>query len=259
MQIPPITNHQYGHFATMGINETAVHQATGDAGSQGSGYVGEQRFQNRGRVDWIMLLTGCALVYFSGKILFNQFTRGVNGLEMPLWTASVEMQAKHLLFAIQFSQHEQDQLRKDFEVVRQTNPFVNFFEWVRSQRSEFCSGRKYSPDYVLNVLVSSLRSNESTQLANLARTLQQSMRRQTGDSLQRVDDFVEQLQSTGLLFQAMRGTGPTNAFAPSYQPAPGFIPPVGHTQGGAEQSDLSSALEVKSGVAHSSTPFDDAK
>lgn len=259
MQIPPITNHQYGHFSTMGINETAAQQAAGDAGSQNFGAFGGQPFQGKGRVDWIMLLTGCALVYFSGKILFNQMTRGVEGLEMPLWTASVEMQAKHLLFAVQFSQHEQEQLKKDFEVVRQANPFTNFFEWVRSRRPEFCAGRKYSPDYVLNSLISALRSNDSTQLASLARTLQQAMRQQNGDSLQRVDDFVERLQATGYMFQSMRGAAPVNAFLPSPHSAANFMPPAEPPQGGAERSDLSSALEAKSGEAHSSTPFGDAK
>lgn len=259
MQIPPFTNHQYGHFSTMGLNETAAQQAAADAGSQKFGGFGGQAFQGRSGVDWIMLLTGCALVYFSGKILFNQFTRGVNGLEMPLWTASIDMQAKHLLFAVQFDQQEQDQLKKDFEVVRQTNPFVNFFEWVRSRRPEFCCGRKYTPDYVLNILVSSLRSNDSAQLAGLARTLQQSMNQRKGDSLQRVDDFVERLQTTGVMFQSLRGAGPTSAFTPSHQPASAFMPPAGHTQGGAEQSDINSALEAKSGEAHSSTPFGEAK
>lgn len=259
MQIPPITNHQYGHFSTMGINETAAQQAAGDAGSQKFGSFGSQAFQGRGGVDWLMLLTGCALVYFSGKILFNQFTRGVNGLELPLWTASIEMQAKHLLFAVQFDQQEQDQLKRDFEVVRQTNPFANFFEWVRTRRPDFCCGRKYHPDYVLNALVSSLRSNDSAQLAGLARTLQQSVSRRKGDSFQRVDDFVEQLQATGFMFQSLRGAGPTSAFTPSYQPAPTFVPPADHTQGGGEQSDLTRALDSKSGEAHSSTPFEDAK
>ena len=259
MQIPPMQNPQYGHFSTMGINETAAQQAAGDAGAQRFGGFGAQSFQSRGGVDWLMLLTGCALVYFSGKILFSQLTRGVNGLEMPLWTASVEMQAKHLLFAVQFNQQEQDQLKKDFEVVRQTNPFTNFFEWVRSRRPEFCCGRKYSPDYVLHTLISSLCSNDSTQLASLVRTLQQSMRRQAGDPLQRVDEFVEQLQSTGYMYQALRGAAPTGTFYPNYQPSPAFVPPVGRTQGGAEQSDLNTALEAKTGEAHSSTPFDEAK
>jgi hypothetical protein len=259
MQIPPITNHQYGHFSTMGINETAAQQAAGDASSQSFWGSGGQSFQNRGRVDWIMLLTGCVLVYFSGKILFTQFTRGVNGLEMPLWTASVDMQAKHLLFAVQFNRHEQDQLKKDFEAARQTNPLTNFFEWVRTCRPEFCSGRKYNSEYVMSVLISSLCSSDSTQLASLARALQQSMKQQTGDPLQRVDEFVERLQATGYLLQTMRSPGPINTFAHNYQIAPTFVPPVKHTQGGAERSDLNSALEVKNGEVHSSTPFDDTK
>ncbi|KPI89580.1 hypothetical protein ABL78_1348 [Leptomonas seymouri] len=259
MQIPPIAEHHYGHFSTMGINETAAHQAAGDARSQDFGNFGGQNVQGRGKVDWMMLFTGCALVYFSGKIFFNQFTRGVNGLEMPLWTASVEIQAKHLVFAIQFNRDEQDQLKKEFEAFRQTNPFVNFFEWLRSRRPEFCSGRKYNADYVLNALVSSLRSNDNVQLASLVRTLQQSMNQQTGDSLQRVDNFVERLQSTGHLLQAMHGTGPTNASAPSFQPMPELMPSLEHTQGRAEKSDLNCALEAKSGEAHSSIPFYDMK
>ncbi|GET88307.1 hypothetical protein, conserved [Leishmania tarentolae] len=259
MQIPEMTHHEYGHFSTMGINASAAAQAARSAGVQGYSGFGGSPFQNRGRVDWLFLLTGCTLVYFSGKILFRQFTRGVNGLELPLWTASAELQAKHILFAVQFQQSEQDQMRKDFEAVRQTNPFVDFFEWVRSRRPEFCCGRKYGADYVMNALISCLRSSDGTQLATLARTLQQSMIRKSGDSLQRVDDFVEQLQSAGYVLQGIRGVGSSSVYTPEHLPQPMYTTPREVSQCGPQVSDLSNALDVENGQTHSSTPFSEAK
>lgn len=259
MQIPEMTHHEYGHFSTTGINASAAHQAARSAGVEGYPGFGGGAFQNRGRVDWLLLLTGCTLVYLSFKILFRQFTRGVNGLELPLWTASIELQAKHILFAVQFQQSEQDQIKKDFEAVRQTNPFVDFFEWVRSRRPEFCCGRKYGADYVMHTLVSCLRSGDGTQLATLARTLQQSMTRKNGDSLQRVDDFVEQLQSAGYLFQGIRGVGSSGVHTPEHSPQPIYTPLREVSQCGVQESDLINALDVKNGEAHSSTPFREAK
>lgn len=259
MQIPPLSSYEYGHFSTMGLNATAAKAAT-DARAQGGAGFGGAAFPSRQGTDWLMLLTGCALVYFSGKILFRQFTRGVNGLEMPLWTASVEQQAKHLLFAVQFEQSEQDQLKREFEAVRQTNPFVDFFEWVRSRRPEFCCGRKYAPDYVVHALVSALRSSDGTQLASLARTLQSSLSRKNGDAMQRVDDFVDQLHSAGSLFQGLRGFGASNAYFPDQPLRPAYAPSLQSSQAGsALESDISGALDVKSGEAHSSTPFSEAK
>ncbi|CAM67804.1 conserved hypothetical protein [Leishmania infantum JPCM5] len=259
MPIPEMTHHEYGHFSTMGINASAAQQAARSAGVQGYPGFGGGAFQNRGRVDWLFLLTGCTMVYLSGKILFRQFTRGVNGLELPLWTASVELQAKHILFAVQFQQSEQEQMKKDFEAVRQTNPFVDFFEWVRSRRPEFCSGRKYGADYVMHTLVSCLRGSDGTQLATLARTLQQSMTRRNGDSLQRVDDFVEQLQSAGYLFHGIRGVGSSGMYTPEPLPQPIYTPFREVSQCGAQESDLINTLDVKNGEAHSSTPFSEAK
>ncbi|KAG5479781.1 hypothetical protein LSCM4_05789 [Leishmania orientalis] len=259
VQIPEATAHEYGHFSRMGINASAAQQAASNARAQGLSGFGGVPFQNRGGVDWLMLLTGCMLVYFSGKIFFRQFARGVNGLEMPLWTASVELQAKHLLFAVQFQQSEQEQLRKEFEAVRQINPFVNFFEWVRSRRPEFCSGRKYGTEYVMLTLVSYLCSSDGIRLGTVARTLQQSMTHKSTDSLQRVDDFIEQLQSAGFLFQGLRGVGSSSMHTPGYSPRLMYAPVSEAGQCLVQESDLTSALDVKSGEAHSSTPFSEEK
>ncbi|KAG5479397.1 hypothetical protein LSCM1_04657 [Leishmania martiniquensis] len=259
MQIPETINHEYGHFSTMGINASAAQQAARNAETQGHSGFGGAPLQNRRGVDWLMLLTGCMLVYFSGKILFRQLARGVNDLEMPLWTASVELQAKHFLFAVQFQQSEQGQLKREFEAVRQTNPFVDFFEWVRSRRPEFCSGRKYRADYVMHTLVSYLRSSDGTQLVTVARTLQQSMTRKSGDSLQRVDDFLEQLQSAGLLFQGLRGVSSSSVYTPDCPPRPMYASASEAGQAVAQESDLTSALDVKSGEAHGSIPFSEEK
>ncbi|AIN98156.1 hypothetical protein LPMP_210750 [Leishmania panamensis] len=255
MQIPESLSHEYGHFSTMGISASATQQAASNAGVDGYQSFGGTPFQNRRSVDWVILLTGCTLMYFSGKILFRQLTRGVNGLEMPLWTASVELQAKHILFAVQFQQSEQDQMKKDFEEVRQINPFVEFFEWVRSRRPEFCSGRKYGADYVMHTLVSSLSSSDGAQLATVARTLQQSMAQKNNDSLQRVDNFVEQLRSAGYLFQGIRGMGSPSVYTTDYPPRQVYTPHREVGQCGEQESDLTRALDVKNGVAHSSTPF----
>ncbi|KAL0506972.1 LOW QUALITY PROTEIN: hypothetical protein Q4I30_003709 [Leishmania utingensis] len=241
------TSRQWGASATQ--------QAASNAGVDGYQSFGGTPFQNRRSVDWVILLTGCTLMYFSGKILFRQLTRGVNGLEMPLWTASVELQAKHILFAVQFQQSEQDQMKKDFEEVRQINPFVEFFEWVRSRRPEFCSGRKYGADYVMHTLVSSLSSSDGAQLATVARTLQQSMAQKNNDSLQRVDNFVEQLRSAGYLFQGIRGMGSPSVYTTDYPPRQVYTPHREVGQCGEQESDLTRALDVKNGVAHSSTPF----
>ncbi|KAG5505710.1 hypothetical protein JKF63_05045 [Porcisia hertigi] len=259
MQFPEITNHQYGHFSILGINVSAAQQAASHAGVQGYPGFGGTPFEKRRSVDWLMLLTGCLLVYFSSKILFRQITRGVNELEFPLWTASIEVQAKHLLFAVQFQRSEQEQMRKDFEAVRQINPFVDFFEWVRSRRPEFCSGRKYGADYVMHTLVSSFLSSDGAQLAAVARTLQQSIVQINDDPLQRVDNFVEQLQSTSHLFQGIRGVGSSNSYTTEYPPRSTYSSQGGAGESGAPTSDLTSALDAKSGEEHSSTPFSGIK
>lgn len=263
MQIPEMTNHEYGHFSSMGINAAAAQQATSSAGGQGfTGFSG-MPFQRGGRVDWLMLLTGLALVYFSGKIMLNQLTQGVDGLNMPLWIASVETQAKHLLFAVQFNQAEQKQMRQDFHTARQMNPFVDFFEWVHTQRPEFCCGQRYSSEHVMGILVSALRNGDSTQLATLARTLQTTVSRQGGDSLQRIDDFVDQLQAAGYLLQAVRGFGhsslPNTQSQQNYQSPAVEAPQYQLQSAGGPQSGIQNALDVNNSETHSSTPFSDRK
>lgn len=250
MEIPEMTSFEYGHFSTGGIQAAAAQQAM-----RGQGFTGFFGAENRSggtnggnssggnedngwsagknagapgtgvprafRVDWLMLFTGFALVYASGKILWNPATRSVSDLEFPLWSASLETQAKHLLFSVQFDERTREEMKREFQTVRQTNPFADFFQWVSSRNPEFCRGDRSSAETNVGTLVGVLSSTNSRDLVALASALRHSLSRRGGDAGSRVDGFMAQVLSNGALVGGLQGTFGAGRFAvPAYPPPP---------------------------------------
>lgn len=254
MPIPEITHHEYGHFATSGINYQAAGQAFGDAqNSAGSAWqsgkftAAAPNATGKVGVDWVMLLTGCLLVFVSGQMLYQQMGRDVDDLEIPLWVASIDTQAKHLILSVQFDQATRDGLKKEFQTVRLNNPLADFFEWVRTQRPEFGFGNRYGMDYAMGTVTSILSSTNSRELVAFAQALQGAMNRRDGSPQQRLDDFLQKLQTVGGLY-----TGAPAAMgmaSPMIQPPP-FVPQVSATATAAPSHEA-----TQDAGAHGSVPF----
>lgn len=277
MKIPEMTNYEYGHFATAGINAAARDQAFRNSGfglfntgstsqqadgtndqqqqstSQTSGVMGGAGSTGQKKVDWLMLFTGVALFYFSTKILFQQLTRGVEGLNIPLWAASIEVQAKHLIYSVQFDSETKESLQKQFISVREANPFADFFSWVHSTRPEFGSGRRFSYDNAMHIMVSLLRSSDTSQLMSFARALQQALMRRGGDPQDRLDTFLDKVQGMAPMSLPPGIGGGTMNLSPSPQNT------ANHSSSGLMQPnsslELNDILSSGSEGPHSSTPF----
>lgn len=266
MQVPEMTNFQYGHFATGGIRATATQQAYADAGFQNFSQAmgGGMRTV---KVDWLMLFTGVALVYVTGKLMFQQFTMGMSDVQLPLWTASLELQAKYILFTVQFDSHTRDYLQKEFQAVREANPFADFFEWLRVQRPEYGNGRRSTFENSMTAVMVQLRSNDRSTLFPFYGAVRQAMMRRGGDAQDRIDTFLDNVQQGG----GWRGGGPwgmrqngpisrrdgsppgSGAFGTL---SPGGYPPPGPTGSPTPGTGFS---PIVGDGPHSSTPFPEAK
>ncbi|KEG12081.1 hypothetical protein DQ04_02021070 [Trypanosoma grayi] len=248
VNLPELTDFRYGHFAAQeGATTSAASQAyatvnngfpMGGAGSSG-----------RQGVDWLMLFTGFALVYVSSKFMLQRFSFGdIDNINMPLWSASLETQAKYLLFSIQYDVRTREQIRQAYHNVRQTNPFTDFFQWLRVQHPEYGHGVLYNYENAVGTLVSILSSGSSDSLMTLARSVQNALRKQGGSPAQRIDDFVTDL---GALAGMRRVQG--NTFSTGYVNSP--PPPPSVQVYGTEPVTILNALDATPSKEHSSVPF----
>ncbi|KAH9597665.1 hypothetical protein LSM04_006614 [Trypanosoma melophagium] len=249
MKLPEMTDFRYGHFASgEGAITSATSQAYYAANSGfslgGAGSVGRQG------VDWLMLFTGLALVYMTSKVMFQRFSVGnMDDVSVPLWTASLDVQAKYLLFSIQFDVKAREEIRKSYHNVRQANPFTDFFHWLRFQHPEFGQGTVYSYDDAVKTLTTILSSGNSQTLMILARGVQNALRKKDGNPSQRIDEF---LVSLGAIARVERME--TNTLVPGYMQPP-ILSPQTPLVYGTEPTNIQSALDVTPSERHSSVPF----
>lgn len=288
MQIPEMTDIQYGHFSTGGIQAAAAQQAmssqgygsmfssagggststaaggscsTGNCGAGGSGGGAGASGATGGmpngmpmkpRTDWLMLFTGLALMWVSAKIIYSQMTRGVDDLDFPLWTASLEVQAKHLLFCVQFDDQTRSQLKRDFQVVRQSNPFADFFQWVHSRQPQYLSGRVNSLDMAIGAVIQSLSNTNSRELMSFATALRQSLTRKGGDPQTRLDDFVNNLSPANSMLATMGGlSGRGGASSAPPASVPSYNPPSE-----SYSTPMGMPHDVSSNAVNGSNPFE---
>lgn len=245
MNIPEMTEYNYGHFSSQGIGSAAVNQA-GFSFIPGSGLPLGNTTSSKGQVNWLMLLTGCALVYFSAKIMFQQLNKGIDDFDIPLWTASVETQAKHLIFSVQFDHSTKEDLKRQFHSVRQVNPFFDFFEWVRSVRSDFLHGSRYSAETTMNTVATLLSRTERRDVMMFANTLQRSLWKTGGSPATRLDDFMDSINMGENLLNAAQMT-PFVMSSGNRSPAPETVGSEGHVTGFPSNPTIG---------PHSSTPFE---
>ncbi|EPY28030.1 hypothetical protein STCU_05336 [Strigomonas culicis] len=252
-----MTNPPYGQFATGGTVETAR--------SQGFSFAVPQ--QGRSGVDWIMLLTGCVLVYYTGKIMLHQYNRGIDGLEMPLWVGSTYIQAQHLLFNIQYDKDVRENLKKEYLSYKKSEVVnnrlgVSFFEYVQSRMPDFCSGRLNSVSDTMQIVLNALGNKDSQALVTFARSVQTALQRRGGDPQTRVDDFISKigtlngirLGSTAAVNSAGGGIIPQNVIQANYSP-PVNAPVYANTQ--YDSPTETNNLDSNSSQIHGSVPFQD--
>ncbi|ORC89432.1 uncharacterized protein TM35_000122070 [Trypanosoma theileri] len=249
MKIPEMVNFRYGHFAseegaTASAASQAYYAANGGLPIGGAGSTGRQG------VDWLMLFTGCALVYVTSKFMLRRFSGGdMDDVSIPLWTASLDVQAKYLLFSIQFDVTAREEIRKSYHNVRQANPFTDFFQWLRFRHPEFGQGIVYSYDDAVETLTTILSSGNSQTLMILARGVQNALRKKDGNPAQRIDEF---LISLGALARVKRME--TNTLVPGYV-QPTLLPPQPTVVYGTEPTTIQNALDATPSERHSSVPF----
>lgn len=174
LNLPPISM-TYGNFANSN-SPSGPGIPVNELGSQ----------QQRTRRLLLICLAGLMVVWTS-KSISNQLSK--NNLNIPLWAASLEDQAKHILFCVQYDEKTRNALATEFAILRKTNPFLDFFSWVSVKKPDFCCGHKYNNVYAISTVLNAL------QMENVAasRIVSKVLFSGGGDERKRVDDLVDAL------------------------------------------------------------------
>ncbi|CCW64555.1 unnamed protein product [Phytomonas sp. EM1] len=197
VKIPELVSFNYGHFSSVNINLSATQYALRDADdSFNSNILPNNSSKEIRRMIWLMILSGLTLIYFLRKVVL-QTSRGLNDLELPLWLASIERQSKHIIFLIQFDEQTRIDLRKEFESVHFLNPFIDFFDWVKTKRPEFGLGIRYDPGVSIGILLTFLANTESHVLTIFIRSIQMASLKRNVSPMQRLDEFIDHIRFSG--------------------------------------------------------------
>ncbi|CAD2220950.1 hypothetical protein, conserved [Angomonas deanei] len=203
-----------------------------------------------------MLLTGGLLVFVTTKIMFQQATRGVDDLDMPLWIGSTYLQAEHLIFNIQFDHDTRENLKNEFREVRDAalqnlQPYPGFFDFVRFKRPEFGSGRQYNSQTVMDALIQSMSSSDTKGQTQVVRLVHQMLQTRSGTPESRLDDFMNKMNTLSLYRSPLPMGGGAFPTQRVYQPIPPPPPPV-HPPADTDTTHASANQDSGSG---GSVPF----
>ncbi|CCW72079.1 unnamed protein product [Phytomonas sp. Hart1] len=195
--IPEINSFEYGHFSSGDINVSTAQYAFHDSDASFNGDIlsnnGWRRIIN---MIWPIIFVGFALIYFLSNV-FLRTSYVLNGLDLPLWLASIERHSKYIIFEIQFDEQTKNNLKKEFEFVHLSNPFVDFFVWVKTRKPEFEFGIRYGPEVCINTLLSFLANTEPHMLTIFYRSIQMASLKKNKSPTQRLDEFIDQIRFSG--------------------------------------------------------------
>jgi hypothetical protein len=300
MRLPEMTNFEYGKFASKGILQDAASKANQASAEKFKQFVGGNTGGNNNSgsssdsnntggasggttsnsqnetpaqaqpVDWLMMLSGTALVIVSTRLLSDRLGGPKNDENyiVPIWCVSFDQQAKYLLFLVSVDKFVKDQLQQEFERVRVSYPFLNFFDWLESRYPAYGAGRKYSKQMAVEMVSQLLAQGGRMQLAALGRATSYAISRAGGvDPSGKVDEYLDQLESTSG-FKAKPpmygGQTPSPFFGGQVAPAPfysSYTPPQAAYQptnvqydpamtGGFQRPHSSQMTSAQSAYAH---------
>lgn len=259
IHLPRITEFTYAKFASSAASsnsaggpQSAAQDAfkrffsSSSAPSSGSdnSQNGQQKQQKQGQpgapegIDWLMLLTGSALVVATSQLLMDRMSGPTSGdgLVVPLWELNYADQARYLLFLVSADKFTRDQLQQEFERTRAAGyPLLSFFDWIEQRYPAYGAGRKYPKSVGVDMLSTTLQSASSFQLAAVGRLATDSIGSHSGaDPQGKVDDFLDKLDRiVGGSAAAKRAAPPAAAGYGGYG---GYMtPPAGYAvpqQGG---------------------------
>lgn len=177
LNLPPVTL-TYGNFSNTN-SSNGMGLTSNEFGSQ----------PKRSSRLLLICLAGLMLVWTS-KSISNQLSK--SNLNIPLWAASLEDQAKHTLFCVQYDEKTRNALVAEFTLLRKTNPFLEFYSWLSIKKPEFSCGRKYNSVYAISTVSNALQMESVTASRIVSRVLLMG----GGDERKRVDDLIDALNQT---------------------------------------------------------------
>lgn len=197
MNLPEMTNIVYGKFASVGTSGTNQHGDTPTSSafnnwSQPSG----QAAQGPASVDWMMLLTGVALVLVATRLLAERFSAPTSDgkLVVPLWCVPFHQQAKYLLYLVATDKFVREQLEREFKEIKRAYPTVGFVDWLESRYPMYGCGKFVSRQSAVETISHLLASGGQMQLASLGRLVRDAVNQSGGDPQGKLDTFVAEAE-----------------------------------------------------------------
>lgn len=146
-----------------------------------------------------MLLTGTALVFVTSRLLADRLNgpKASENMQVPLWCATFEMQAKYLLLLVGTDKGQREALQQEFERVRAGYPMLNFFDWLEVRYPALGNGFRYSRQQAVEVVKNMLSQGTQLQLATAGRATSYALSKggSAADGAARIDEYVDQVNS----------------------------------------------------------------
>nr|CCC93382.1 conserved hypothetical protein [Trypanosoma congolense IL3000] len=247
LHLPEFSGYNYGHFSTGGPTTSAAIRAKGIA-TDNTLHTGASIPKGQ-RVDWLMFLTGVALLYVSTKMLIERLSGGaVGNLVLPSWVASIDEQANHLLFVVQYDKVNRERVKEEYAADRKINPFITFFQWLAIRHPEYGHGSQFYRDVALNSLSQALSSGNQQTLLALATNTRDALSRKNESPAKRIDYFISKMGISSTPLPLSPG-----AVIPTYSHS--SMSPNPLRVFGTENETIQTVLDVTPSGSHGSVPF----
>lgn len=195
LKLAPVPEFHYAqyHGSANAASSSAQQDTSGGSGS---------RQQSPQQIDWLMLLTGTALVYISSDMLAERLKgpAASDTLGLPIWCLPYDQQARYLLFTVSADKFVRNQLQQEFSSVRAHYPLLSFFDWLDQRYPGYGCGRRYPRQTAVDLVTSVLQRGTNFQLAAFGRVCGDAIATPGGGDPQgRVDLFLEKVEKIGVM------------------------------------------------------------